>query len=129
MFGSFRQKVTAVGGGFCIGTWQCLGADFGTGTPLLPNVSGKHAREDSAPEVRSVTVVITALRQTEKTAEFRSVSAVLSEWNLENRAKSLKRLERVKGIEPSYSAWKAAALPLSYTRVRKAPVRRSEAFP
>jgi hypothetical protein len=28
----------------------------------------------------------------------------------------LKRLERVKGIEPSYSAWKAAALPLSYTR-------------
>ena len=28
-----------------------------------------------------------------------------------------KILERVKGIEPSYSAWKAAALPLSYTRV------------
>ena len=28
----------------------------------------------------------------------------------------MKRLERVKGIEPSYSAWKAAALPLSYTR-------------
>jgi hypothetical protein len=27
------------------------------------------------------------------------------------------KLERVKGIEPSYSAWKAAALPLSYTRV------------
>jgi hypothetical protein len=26
------------------------------------------------------------------------------------------QLERVKGIEPSYSAWKAAALPLSYTR-------------
>jgi hypothetical protein len=25
-------------------------------------------------------------------------------------------LERVKGIEPSYSAWEAAALPLSYTR-------------
>jgi hypothetical protein len=33
-------------------------------------------------------------------------------------AKSLKRLERVKGIEPSYSAWKAAALPLSYTRAQ-----------
>jgi hypothetical protein len=32
-------------------------------------------------------------------------------------AKLLKALlERVKGIEPSYSAWKAAALPLSYTR-------------
>ena len=33
--------------------------------------------------------------------------------------KSLKTLERVKGIEPSYSAWKAAALPLSYTRARQ----------
>jgi len=27
-----------------------------------------------------------------------------------------RRLERVKGIEPSSSAWKAVALPLSYTR-------------
>jgi hypothetical protein len=34
------------------------------------------------------------------------------------RDNSLKTLERVKGIEPSYSAWKAAALPLSYTRAR-----------
>ncbi len=33
-------------------------------------------------------------------------------------SKYLKTLERVKGIEPSYSAWKAAALPLSYTRGR-----------
>ena len=33
-------------------------------------------------------------------------------------AKSRRKLERVEGIEPSYSAWKAAALPLSYTRVR-----------
>jgi hypothetical protein len=31
---------------------------------------------------------------------------------------SIDGLERVKGIEPSYSAWKAAALPLSYTRDR-----------
>ena len=28
------------------------------------------------------------------------------------------RLERVNGIEPSSSAWKAVALPLSYTRKR-----------
>src|SRR5450830_17191 len=27
------------------------------------------------------------------------------------------RLERVKGIEPSYEAWEAAVLPLNYTRV------------
>tara|TARA_A100001391_G_scaffold183990_1_gene151573 strand:- start:167 stop:343 length:177 start_codon:yes stop_codon:yes gene_type:complete len=26
------------------------------------------------------------------------------------------RLERVKGIEPSYSAWEADVLPLNYTR-------------
>ena len=28
-----------------------------------------------------------------------------------------KRLERVKGIEPSYAAWEAAVLPLNYTRM------------
>jgi hypothetical protein len=27
------------------------------------------------------------------------------------------KVERVPGIEPGYSAWKAAALPLSYTRI------------
>src|SRR5579864_477165 len=38
-------------------------------------------------------------------------------------------MERVKGIEPSYSAWKAAALPLSYTRAQalRAFVRRGAA--
>jgi hypothetical protein len=30
-------------------------------------------------------------------------------------------LERVKGIEPSSSAWKAVALPLSYTRLIQLP--------
>jgi hypothetical protein len=34
-------------------------------------------------------------------------------------------LERVEGIEPSYSAWKAAALPLSYTRMRRQVTRRA----
>ncbi len=29
-------------------------------------------------------------------------------------------LERVAGIEPAYLAWKATALPLSYTRISKA---------
>src|SRR5258708_5752148 len=38
-----------------------------------------------------------------------------------------KTLERVKGIEPSYSAWKAAALPLSYTRARPLNYHTSEA--
>src|SRR6266446_3742417 len=35
----------------------------------------------------------------------------------------LKTLERVKGIEPSSSAWKAVALPLSYTRIQKSEDR------
>jgi hypothetical protein len=48
----------------------------------------------------------------------------LSEWHqsgsLKFPAKVIEiALERVEGIEPSYSAWKAAALPLSYTRVRR----------
>src|SRR3954471_17235346 len=34
-----------------------------------------------------------------------------------NQPLSGQGLERVKGIEPSSSAWKAVALPLSYTRV------------
>ena len=36
--------------------------------------------------------------------------------NLKSYFEAAGILERVKGIEPSYSAWKAAALPLSYTR-------------
>ena len=40
----------------------------------------------------------------------------LIQWTKRAPSKSLKRLERVKGIEPSSSAWKAVALPLSYTR-------------
>lgn len=31
--------------------------------------------------------------------------------------RSVRRMERVKGIEPSRPAWKAGALPLSYTRI------------
>ena len=30
--------------------------------------------------------------------------------------------ERVEGIEPSWPAWKAGTLPLSYTRTRAAPL-------
>jgi hypothetical protein len=46
-------------------------------------------------------------------------TAVLVRMKDDVRDKYLKTLERVKGIEPSYSAWKAAALPLSYTRARQ----------
>ena len=33
------------------------------------------------------------------------------------------KLERVKGIEPSYAAWEAAVLPLNYTRLRPGDIR------
>jgi hypothetical protein len=39
-----------------------------------------------------------------------------SQTHFDFTGKSFERLERVMGIEPTYSAWKAAALPLSYTR-------------
>jgi hypothetical protein len=45
-------------------------------------------------------------------------TAGIVRMEIEASRNPLKTLERVKGIEPSYSAWKAAALPLSYTRVR-----------
>jgi hypothetical protein len=39
---------------------------------------------------------------------------------------SVEILERVTGIEPVYSAWKAAALPLSYTRLDRSQGRMVE---
>jgi hypothetical protein len=52
----------------------------------------------------------------------RSESAGLVGMEIDESKKRLKTLERVKGIEPSYSAWKAAALPLSYTRARRSTI-------
>ncbi len=43
-----------------------------------------------------------------------SCSIQLSYWRISNGG-GLK-VERVKGIEPSYPAWKAGVLPLNYTR-------------
>ena len=42
-----------------------------------------------------------------------SCSIRLSYWRIYRPSK---KLERVKGIEPSYPAWKAGILPLNYTR-------------
>ena len=59
----------------------------------------------------------------EKTGLSGSPSGPLAKANLTSRStlttidiNSEGLSKRVKGIEPSYSAWKAAALPLSYTR-------------
>src|SRR5579885_2154841 len=37
-------------------------------------------------------------------------------YRRENRSRCTERLERAKGIEPSYAAWEAAVLPLNYAR-------------
>ena len=39
-----------------------------------------------------------------------------------------KKLERVKGIEPSLEAWEAPVLPLNYTRVTKAEFNASDSY-
>jgi hypothetical protein len=35
------------------------------------------------------------------------------------KSSEVHKLERETGIEPAYSAWKAVALPLSYTRLKR----------
>jgi hypothetical protein len=42
--------------------------------------------------------------------------------------KPKRELERVKGIEPSSSAWKAVALPLSYTRIMESELVEGAGF-
>ena len=39
-------------------------------------------------------------------------------FSVENALKKSKKMERVMGIGPTWPAWKAGALPLSYTRSR-----------
>lgn len=46
------------------------------------------------------------------TVDFRGMSRLI-------RTRLDRKMERVAGIEPAYSAWKAAALPLCYTRAIK----------
>ena len=48
-----------------------------------------------------------------------SCSIQLSYWRISYGTRSSSLLERVKGIEPSYPAWKAGVLPLNYTRKLK----------
>ena len=48
-----------------------------------------------------------------------SCSIQLSYWRILLLRLVVEKLERVKGIEPSYPAWKAGVLPLNYTRKPK----------
>ena len=52
------------------------------------------------------------LKRIQERSEGKSLPSIVLQMDLKMK------LERVMGIEPTYSAWKAAALPLSYTRVR-----------
>ena len=42
-------------------------------------------------------------------------------WRFKPNLSRFSRLERVAGIEPAYSAWKADVLPLNYTRPNRKP--------
>ncbi len=107
------------------------------GLPMLSSPTARDrpqgrpvSRSNTATTMRSVRVV----RNTAMSSETRSRTLMLA--HVQHRrspvrvtssihfptngprwiARSVKKLERVEGIEPSSSAWKAVALPLSYTR-------------
>src|ERR1700677_513343 len=74
--------------------------------PRGPGRFGEQPSDNSAGKAMSGKRAGNAPRETKPTSYSQSLQL-------------LKPLERVEGIEPSYSAWKAAALPLSYTRGRR----------
>lgn len=45
-----------------------------------------------------------------------------------SRREHNERLERAKGIEPSYAAWEAAVLPLNYAREVRSTIAQPPAF-
>ena len=53
---------------------------------------------------------------TDKTGFAAGLDIRSTHWRFKPYAFRLSRLERVAGIEPAYSAWKADVLPLNYTR-------------
>ena len=48
-----------------------------------------------------------------------------SQQTIERGKAATPNMERLTGIEPAYQAWEASALPLSYSRVGTAKIRRS----
>lgn len=50
-------------------------------------------------------------------ADCRLVAAVYSPYDKEEELSLRQGMERVVGIEPTHAAWKAAILPLNYTRM------------
>jgi hypothetical protein len=93
--------------------------------PAAPNLA---RRDPLRAEVRSETFPASpraTARDAERNAAFPTSSRRwleigiilrLGTDNLKPNGAVVEYLERVKGIEPSSSAWKAVALPLSYTR-------------
>lgn len=91
---------------------NCPSAEMAT--CFLPLVSTTSSRTRVSGEYRPLLSGPRYLANLQRQAKCRSHSAcdaLSGTWIAAS-------LERVKGIEPSYSAWEAAALPLSYTRAR-----------
>ena len=90
-----------------MGLWGYLSAS----ARMATFATCRSARADSCLQMRTV--------HTLRSPEVRdrpSQIAELARSTWSNAALVIEILERVKGIEPSSSAWKAVALPLSYTR-------------
>jgi len=83
------------------GFWQYT--DFGN---ALPKVCGAFHRVGEL--YPSVSGICSTVRRHEKNSVFSS----------KRQMGFKKKMERVEGIEPSWPAWKAGTLPLSYTRLR-----------
>ena len=86
---------------------------------------GRTRTRRSRPKIRKIAETAYRARRTTdgspRSGQFTSppcpVTSFRGDGALSPRRRPRRQLERVKGIEPSSSAWKAVALPLSYTRM------------
>ena len=93
------------------------------GQPSLVSVLGLPSRSSRSEGQRKLSVRFPGCPPSPKaTAGQPSLVSVLGLPSRSSRSE--RRLERVVGIEPASSAWKAAALPLCYTRARAEPFSR-----
>ncbi|CUX32870.1 hypothetical protein AGR7C_Cc260218 [Agrobacterium deltaense Zutra 3/1] len=94
-----------------------------TALPHPPNTSQKVPR-NSERSLRLITLPLcydcinyyVQFNRSQAKLHIRATTDTMAAKHGTGRVSDAWKMERVKGIEPSYSAWEAAALPLSYTR-------------
>jgi hypothetical protein len=111
-----RQIVTHL---LCIGCYLCLRAEPGKKWQGQQDLNPRPTVLETAAlpaELYPYFVAVIRYQKIHQKDQSLSTSPQLFPWPEPETALDL---ERVKGIEPSSSAWKAVALPLSYTRKTK----------